>query len=311
MDDNGAVTQGDEVSQLKQSLEDIKRENGLLAEKLDRLNSYRKQLSEAEREVHSARNAVESLREQQKSAKERLDEALSNLCYVVRQNPDQKTLPFPEVTEGVAATCDQDLAGATPLSKIGITESVLEKLSRFDVQTVAQLEAFAASGKLVPKSIKGLGETAINKVTDKLLAFRQEHPRPEQSQPLKDGRYLPVHYSEGEIACADGKQFKDCPYPADTLMSLSWLAGFNRADAKAESAEDNPVWEEACEALTHVVTLCQQVLDGGDDAGADFAKSVLDSAQSMRATIQEHERVTSAQVQAIENWKNGLAPWVE
>ncbi|MCY2968079.1 MAG: hypothetical protein NT069_31355 [Planctomycetota bacterium] len=72
-----------------------------------------------------------------------------------------------------------DPAGEVAIeSVLKISKGVLEKLNGLDVKTVRDLERFMQEGKFVPGRTKGIGETAIEKITDSYVEYRAKHPVP-------------------------------------------------------------------------------------------------------------------------------------
>ena len=63
---------------------------------------------------------------------------------------------------------------------------------------------------------------------------------------------------------------------------------------------------DAIEELQTIIEMCEEIPDNG----ADFAKSVSDSAASMIETIERLGSVTEKQLTAIENWRAGVERWV-
>ena len=72
-----------------------------------------------------------------------------------------------------------DPAGNVPVQEaFVVSPGVLEKLAAQDVVTVAQLEAYMRAGRLVPGRVKGIGQIAIDKLTDGLMGYRAKNPVP-------------------------------------------------------------------------------------------------------------------------------------
>ncbi len=61
----------------------------------------------------------------------------------------------------------------------GVTDSQVSKLNGEDVRTIANLEEYIRTGCLVPGRVKGIGQTAVDKISDALMAWRQKNPIPE------------------------------------------------------------------------------------------------------------------------------------
>lgn len=54
----------------------------------------------------------------------------------------------------------------------GATNAQIEKLNGEDVRTIAGLEEYIRNGMLVPGKVKGLGQSAVDKISDALMAWR-------------------------------------------------------------------------------------------------------------------------------------------
>jgi hypothetical protein len=65
--------------------------------------------------------------------------------------------------------------------------------------------------------------------------------------------------------------------------------------------------------VTDALGLCEEIESLAaevPEAGEDFAMSVLEKANDIQATIEETKRATRAQVQALENMRDGLSRWI-
>ncbi len=65
--------------------------------------------------------------------------------------------------------------------------------------------------------------------------------------------------------------------------------------------------------MSRALELCDEIMAVADDVpseGMAFAESVCDSCQEVRETIEKLGRVTERQMDALENWLNGLEAWV-
>lgn len=80
-----------------------------------------------------------------------------------------------------APVAEPDPAKLAPLSVLaphGLTESKAEKLAEADIRTVADLEAKINAGRL--KEIRGIGDAALDKIQDAVLAWRETNPAPDE-----------------------------------------------------------------------------------------------------------------------------------
>lgn len=84
-------------------------------------------------------------------------------------------------TPTTAPTAKPDPAKLAPLSalaKFGLTESKAEKLAEANIRTIADLEACIQAGRL--QQIRGIGDVAVDKITDAVLAWREQNPAPDE-----------------------------------------------------------------------------------------------------------------------------------
>lgn len=235
-----------EVDELRRKLADV-------TTQLDAKNRHELAVLRLEREVASRESVVNSLKEELKEAEETVGE--SN-----------------ESTGPQLAHID-DPAGNTPLSQIGVTAAQCEKLMTVDpsIETVAQLEAFIAAGKFLPKSIKGIGNKALDTISDKLLEFRKANPNPnELHAPAVDGMWDATQFHAGQIAYADGKAASDNPNPDLSHAHNSWFAGWRKKQEESKQfrtktpdqaiAECQAIQDRSCE-LQGVPVMCFLVED--------------------------------------------------
>jgi hypothetical protein len=81
-----------------------------------------------------------------------------------------------------------DAAGTVRLEHaLAITPGRLEKLNEQEVFTVAQLESYMNAGKFVPGRVKGLGQSAIDAISDELISYRLRHPVPQIGEEPSNG----------------------------------------------------------------------------------------------------------------------------
>lgn len=72
----------------------------------------------------------------------------------------------------------EDIHGQAPVSVLKLSKGMLEKLEEAEVETIQDLERRIATGDFVPGAIKGIGQSAVDKITDALVAYRNECPVP-------------------------------------------------------------------------------------------------------------------------------------
>lgn len=72
----------------------------------------------------------------------------------------------------------EDIHGQAPVSVLKLSKGMLDKLEEAEVETIQDLEWRIAAGDFVPGAIKGIGQSAVDKITDALVAYRNECPVP-------------------------------------------------------------------------------------------------------------------------------------
>lgn len=238
----------------------LRRQVSELTNRLDRLNAHERRVILAEQHVAELEGEVNECKEALKAAKDRFDKAVDRLRSEIKNRDGQGELPFKEAdalqqnVQQNGENCQQaekdpeptaplkihDQFGETPLTQIGVTPSQCEKLAQLEprVETVADLEKLIAGGGFVPKSIKGLGEKAINTISDKLLKFRGEHPNPNEKVPEQvNGEHDAAQFHAGQIARADGKDQSANPNEAETKLWQDWNAGWAKKNAELATPE--------------------------------------------------------------------------
>lgn len=305
-----------------------RREIDELKSKLNQVTSHEQRVMVAEREVAEREATVNAVAAELKEAKKAFDDAVASLRAEIRRRDDQPTLPFPEEGGGpspgdeLAAMPNSELEKAlknaaneffsafdeTPLSQIGLTPSVCEKLAGFDprIETVGQLEKqMRTETGLRPGLIKGIGETAIDKIVDKLREFRAAHPAVEApAVPLVAGEHDAAQFAAGKIAHADGKLLRDNPNPAGSHAAKSWDAGWqSKADETSEPVDTDA--ETAIATCERIYELCSTICEDGKE----FATGVRNTAHEIHDWIIAENHVTPDQAAALENMITELEAW--
>lgn len=74
-----------------------------------------------------------------------------------------------------------------------------------------------------------------------------------------------------------------------------------------ESDDSGTDWESAIEQCEKIIDLCDELPERAED----FNFSVLEKTESIRDWIAEHETVTPAQQDALDNMESGVMRWLE
>ena len=145
----------------------------------DRVHRLKRQVQKYENEWSIKKNDAAA-------AKKRWDKKLAELMRAIDEAHNGQDLLFDEDGEPTAATNGHP-AGKTPLSAIGLTEKQVEKFAAAEIGTVEELEARMASDEWWHRKIKGVGESTIDKISDKLVEYRKAHPveEPATEQPTE------------------------------------------------------------------------------------------------------------------------------
>jgi hypothetical protein len=109
------------------------------------------------------------------AAKKKYETAVEDLRELIRRDPLQRTLPFPEPADQAVATegeTDPDFWKTTPVENLDLPDTLTDKLRAADIETVGQLEDLRAGEGL--RSLEGIGETKAQLIEDALLAFLSE-----------------------------------------------------------------------------------------------------------------------------------------
>jgi hypothetical protein len=167
-----------------------------LKTRLHEMNLRDQELRELEDEIASQDNVIANLEQELKDAKDSREELIANLRHAVRRRRaagKQKELPYDESNgqqpandgtmsaKNVAAHVIEpvaDIAASMPIAELHAPEGYTEKMVEAGITTVGELEKRIGAGEFLPSAIKGIGQTAIDKITDCLVNFRNDHPVP-------------------------------------------------------------------------------------------------------------------------------------
>lgn len=234
-----------EVEAIRKELAEAKRALKLL-EKRNR------RIIDAEKDVESWKRELDSLQERTNETRKAWKDAVEKLQREIKRQEAQNELPFdgekaatPAAASAASApSANTDTAGATKLDGLaGLSESLVGKLAGVDVNTIAELEAFMAAGGLVPGWVKGLGQAAIDKITNALLAFRQAHPKEgADDRPKRCGKPECKAEYPGDLAacptCGETVHERVDPQPTPPEVTATEAA-------KADTAADHPGWDSS------------------------------------------------------------------
>lgn len=105
--------------------------------------------------------------------------------------------------------------------------------------------------------------------------------------------------------------------PTDRARTIFWELMREAALKRAPLAKTESLQNDECEELDsdvkEAIEIANYIIDLSPDvpsAGTDFAESVREKAEDIRATILERECVTDGQIDALENMKDGLDRWL-
>jgi hypothetical protein len=134
-----------------------------------------RRIAAQERRVAQARREYEAAREQAKKKKNAWDEALDELCEMIREESEPMPLfDGPAAAEPVpAAPAEDESWREVPLGDVlaGLPPSLVTALYDADLASVGQLSDFLADGKKRITDIPGIGPVKAEKVEKALEEF--------------------------------------------------------------------------------------------------------------------------------------------
>ena len=150
-------------------------------EQKDKLNEVREEiiaeLITKRHEVKSAEVTLEAAKLEQKEAKLTLEAKQEKLNRLVDQLEDinngnyQPQFDFPDYELA------EDPAKVDDIAMLDLTPGQVEKLNEAKIETVAQIEDAIGQGKI--QKISGIGETAVDRISDAVLKYREKCPVPQ------------------------------------------------------------------------------------------------------------------------------------
>ncbi|MHC4880699.1 MAG: hypothetical protein ACYTGL_29960 [Planctomycetota bacterium] len=154
--------------------EAVRRLEGDLSDRLHELRAAESEYAAKDRSAKAAKKAMEAAQSALNATASELDEALHGSF--------QPRLPFPPDEAGATTSepeaepvepSSKDPAIEAPLSELGLSGSLTGKLESADIDTVAELEGAMSKDRL--RKIQGVGPSAIDKISDAVINWRNEH----------------------------------------------------------------------------------------------------------------------------------------
>lgn len=154
-----------------------------LRQRLDALNRRDRRIAELEFEVAEAEDEWTQRKESAKIAKHHFEECVRALRAAIRnRNDPQQELPFGDDPasggEGEPDTVPFDEGAKQDIAELGLTENQAEKLREAEIDTVGDLERAMRENAHWWQDISGIGEAAVDKISDRLMEFRKQYPVP-------------------------------------------------------------------------------------------------------------------------------------
>jgi hypothetical protein len=338
---------------VNKSLAALQQERDRFKTQLESVLTWKKRLQVQQSKVSKARAGFDEADAQRKAAKAALDKAIADeLSLVARFIHGEQCLPYEDAeaqqkTEDKPATPPApapvpqttDEFGLLPLDQAKATlpgadkatklpKGFIEKCSELDpaVTTVAQLEKLIGDGGL--QKMKGVGQAMVDKVSDCVVAFRQEHPIPETADPAPEsgpppetqpGEWEQSAYHLRELlqqasTLANGATESVAAFCAqittaaqqllDTITAATSITTEQRAAiatwtaqvahcAKTGEVPEPPEWETALSLLGQIALMAREFAALKDHA--EFAKSVVDRAKTFTESITAEKAVNDVQ----------------
>jgi hypothetical protein len=261
-----------EVEAIKKELEEAKRALRLLEKR-------NKRIIDAEKSVESWKRELDRLTESINETRKSWKDSVEKLQREIKRQEAQNELPFDGAKAATPAAApaapapaaNTDTSGATKLEGLaGLSESLVAKLAGVDVTTIAELEAYMDAGKFVPGRVKGLGEAAINKISDALMAFRKSNPKDgADDRPKRCGKPECKAEYPGELTacptCGETVHERVDPEPTPPEVAAAEAAKPEvTGDAPAtDGAQGSAVVTEATSAPTEAGTVFDPTSGGG------------------------------------------------
>ena len=127
--------------------------------------------------VKDAEDVVEDTKLEHKEAKLHQEATQEKLNRLVDQLEDIENGNYQPLLVFPADEPAEDPGKTFFVGDLDITPGQVEKLNEAEIGTVAQLEEAIRQGKI--QSISGIGETAVDRISDAVVKYREEFPVPE------------------------------------------------------------------------------------------------------------------------------------
>lgn len=139
----------------------------LKASHYEKILSLNKRVAESELRMHADARVA-------KASKKAYDTLVGELTYLIKADPSQRDLPFPEPPADQAQPAVAEWRQRS-IGVLGLKDGVNSKLEWARITTLGQLDEFWKSGKRL-HDLQGIGEEFAAEVADAYADYGKEHP---------------------------------------------------------------------------------------------------------------------------------------
>jgi DNA uptake protein ComE-like DNA-binding protein len=267
--------------------------------------AYHRRLREAQEnycqagiEVEHAKNAIKQAKESQKAALEWLEKVMAESGDGQEGSADGESFAAQSVAESPTDDASDPSGTIADWRSVPTEELKLDTIKGMGTKkleaiiheypTVGKLEDLRAEGNgkfMGLQTIKGVGEAMAGEIENKILEWLSAN---------RDAAVLADAAASSEEPTADPKPTKR-KKPAPKVETLDTYD------------VDDADWEDAIEQCDRILSDCDDVPEAGDD----FAYSVRENVEGIKATIEEKEYVTPDQQSALDNMESGVRRWLD
>lgn len=190
---------------LESKYAELQKERDKYRDQLNSVSGWKHKMTAAQNSLAKAQAAYEEADARRKAAKANVDKKIAeNMSLVAKFVNGEQLLPFDgeedqDSSPPIQQTTDEfglvslTAAKATVDGKAKkLPKGLVEKLEGLEppVTNVKELEAILGNGKL--QRVSGVGQSQIDKVSDWIMAYRQEHPIPAEPEAAEPAESEPI-----------------------------------------------------------------------------------------------------------------------
>ena len=193
-------------NQILETVAHLVDENRQLREKQDAMDDVEGEIEELKEKLQERKHVLQDRRSEVRESEQRCLRLIDELAML---SDGQPRLPNITPTLPTDSKDPADGHSVTELIRFGLTEKQIEKLidsklaEEHTIKSIGDFIRVIGDDDWWHRKVRGWGETAVERATDALAAYRQKHPEPDDDDRWKHCRGCETEYPVTESACPE------------------------------------------------------------------------------------------------------------